>query len=214
MILALAGLGELVGPGAAPLAAGPYQAGEHVQFTGIVSDAEGRPLAGVHVAVEASRSYFSLRELRRAEKDTRRVSAVTNGLGEYAIDWPWDGYYNRFEVVAGVPVRKGRQERLEVLERSSVTERVLAGSPVVSALVIKNRAFVDKLREFVASIASADERRVYEDMGTPDDVKRINYAGMPAHSEASWWYFDTGKVYRFRDGRLQQVDNFDPVRRF
>ncbi len=195
-----------------PAAAAHYSPGEKVQFTGIASDSQGQPLANVRVVLEVSRSYFSLRDLRRAEKDSRRVAAATNGKGEYALEWPWDGYFNHFELLVGVPVRKGKgkEEELKVLEQTDVSDRVLAGSPVVSALMVKNRQFVDKLREFVASVRSGDERKTYEEMGTPDEVKRVNY---PTSQEASWWYFEAGLVYRFRDGRLEQVTHFDPVSR-
>ncbi|HVT60804.1 MAG TPA: hypothetical protein VHR45_20700 [Thermoanaerobaculia bacterium] len=201
----------------APLAAAPYENGARVQFTGLVTDREGKPLSGVNVVLEASRSYFSLRQLRRAEKDARRVSGTTNAQGEYALAWTWDNYYNRFELMTGVPVRRGKEESLQVLEREDVTERTLAGTPVVSAIVVRDRAFVDRLRQFVASIQSADQRRVYDEMGTPDDVKQVNYTGTrttPSTVEVSWWYFDTGKVYRFRNGHLEQVSHFDPVHPF
>jgi hypothetical protein len=201
--------------GATPAAAvAPYLDGDHVQFTGLVTDAAGKPLPGVQVALEGSHKYIRWRELRRATKDVRRVSASTDARGEYAIDWTWDDYFDHFELVAGVSVRRGREESLQALEREDVTERVDADSPVVSAIVIHDRALLDRLREFVASVESADERRVYEEMGTPDDVKRVTYAGRPRESEVSWWYFDAGKVYRFHNGRLEQVDRFDPVQRF
>jgi hypothetical protein len=29
----------------------------------------------------------------------------------------------------------------------------------------------------------------------------------------SWWYFDRGRRYDFRGGRLTEVKTFDPVRR-
>jgi hypothetical protein len=51
-------------------------------------------------------------------------------------------------------------------------------------------------------------------MGVPEDVKRVSYAGRQQETEVSWWYFEAGKVYRFRDGRLDQVERFDPVQRF
>jgi hypothetical protein len=208
----LAVLGAAVA--AAPAAASRYHDGDRVSFTGLVTDTAGKPMAGVQVALEVARSYISLRELRRAEKDVRRVSTATNAQGEYTLDWIWDSYFNRFELLAGVNVRRGREESFEALERADVSERALAGNPVVSAIVIRNRGFVDRLRDFVASVHSADERRTYEEMGTPDDVKRVNYPGRPQAVEASWWYFDAGKVYRFRDGRLEQVERFDPVQRF
>jgi hypothetical protein len=195
-------------------AASPYRDGERVQFAGVVTDAAGKPVPGAQVVLEAARSYLSLRQLRRTARDVRRVSATARANGEYTLEWPWDDSYNHFELLAGATVRRGREESLEVLEREDVSERVLAGSPVVSAIVIHNRGFIDRLREFVASVQSLDERKAYEEMGTPDDVKRVNYAGRPQDTEVSWWYFDAGKVYRFRNGRLEQVDRFDPVQRF
>ncbi len=196
-------------PSISPLAAASYAQGERVQFTGVVTDREGQPLANVRVALEASRTYFSLRHLRREQAEMRRVSTTTNGQGEYSLDWPWDSYFNHFELVVGVPVRKAQDERLEELERTDVTRRALAGSPVVSAIVVQNSQFVRALREFMASVKSADEQRVYGEMGRPDKVERVQY---PGWMEVSWWYFDAGRVYRFRDGRLEQVVPFEPVK--
>ena len=200
--------------GARPAAATPYNDNERLQFRGVVSDPAGKPVPGAQVVVEVARRYLSLRQLRRAEKDVRRVGATTNAQGEYSIEWLWDGYFNHFQLLAGVSVRHGREEHLEVLESEDVTERVLAGSPVVSAIVIHDRGVVDRVRDFVASVRSEDQRRVYEEMGVPEDVKRVSYAGRQQETEVSWWYFEAGKVYRFRDGRLDQVERFDPVQRF
>jgi hypothetical protein len=199
---------------ATPAAATPYNDNERLQFTGVVSDPAGKPVPGVQVVVEVSRRYLSLRQLRRADKDVRRVGALSNAQGEYRIEWPWDGYFNHFQLLAGVSVRHGKEEHLEVLESEDVTERVLAGSPVVSPIEIHDRGVVDRLRDFVASVRSEDQRRVYEEMGVPEDVKRVSYAGREQETEVSWWYFEAGKVYRFRDGRLDQVERFDPVQRF
>jgi hypothetical protein len=211
---AITAITAIVTVGATPAAATPYNDNERVQFTGVVSDPAGKPVPGAQVVVEVSRRYLSLRQLRRAEKDVRRVGASTNAQGEYSIEWPWDGYFNHFQLLAGVSMRHGKEEHLEVLESEDVTERVLAGSPVVSPIVIHDRGVVDRLREFVASVRSEDQRRVYEEMGVPDDVKRVSYAGRQQETEVSWWYFEAGKVYRFRDGRLDQVERFDPVQRF
>jgi hypothetical protein len=192
-----------------PLLAARYAQGERVQVTGLVSDKQGQPLPNLRVVLEASRSYFSFREFRRAQKEVRRVSTMTNAKGEYTLVWPWDSYFNRFELVVGVPVRKTQGERVEELARQDVTQRLLAGNPAVVTLAVENTRFLESLRAFVASVQSEDERRVYDEMGKPDEVKRVQY---PDHVEASWWYFESGKVYRFRDGRLEQVVPFDPVK--
>ncbi len=213
-IIALPAIMAIATIGARPAAATPYNDNERLQFTGVVSDPAGKPVPGAQVVVEVARRYLSLRQLRRAEKDARRVGATTNARGEYSIEWLWDGYFNHFQLLAGVSVRHGREEHLEVLESEDVTERVLAGSPVVSAIVIHDRGVVDRQRDFVASVRSEDQRRVYEEMGVPEDVKRVSYAGRQQETEVSWWYFEAGKVYRFRDGRLDQVERFDPVQRF
>lgn len=203
-LLVLAALSAL------PALAARYDQGQRVQVTGIVADAQGQPLANVRVTLEVSRTYFSMRQLRRAaDKDIRRVSATTNAGGEYTIEWPWDSYFNHFEVVAGVPVRKGQTERMEELARQDVTRRVEAGSPAVVAVTVENRQFLDSLRQFLASIQTDDQRKVYQEMGKPDRIRNVQY---PAHLESSWWYFESGRVYRFRDGRLEQVVPFDPVR--
>jgi hypothetical protein len=199
----------ILGVGAGPASAARYDQGERVQVTGLVADPQGRPLDGIRVTLEVSRTYFSVRYFRKTQvDDVRRVSAVTNAQGEYAVEWPWDSYFNHFELTAGVPVRKGRADRLEELAREDVTKRLLGGSPVVVSLVVENVKFLESLRQFLAMVKSEDERRTYDEMGKPDKVQRFEY---PDHVEASWWYFESGRVYRFRSGRLEQVVPFTPV---
>ncbi len=196
---------------AAPLAAARFAQGDRVQLTGVVTDPQGRPISDVRVSFEATRTYFSMRQLRRTQtEEVRRVSAATDARGQFTIEWPWDSYFNHFELVVGVPVRKERKESLVELAREDVTNRFQGGSPVVASLVVqnKNAQFVTKLREFVASVRSDDERKVYDEMGRPDKVERVQY---PGRTEVSWWYFDAGRVYRFKDGRLEQVVPFEPV---
>lgn len=195
-----------------PVAAARFAQGDRVQFTGAVTDPQGRPLANVQVSLEATRTYFSVRQLRRTQtEEVRRVTAVTDAGGQFTLAWPWDSYFNHFELVVGIPVRKARQDQLVELAREDVTPRLQGGSPVVTSLVVQaqNAQFVAKLREFVASVRSDDERKVYDDMGRPDKVERVQY---PGRTEVSWWYFDAGRVYRFKDGRLEQVVPFEPVK--
>jgi hypothetical protein len=197
---------------ASPVAAARFAQGERVQITGAVSDPQGRPLSDVRVSLEVTRTYFSVRQLRRTQtEEVRRVTAVTDASGQFNLVWPWDSYFNHFELVVGVPVRKARQEQIVELAREDVTSRLQAGSPMVASMVVQrqNAEFVTKLRELLATIRSDDERRVYDEMGKPDKVERVQY---PGRTEVSWWYFEAGRVYRFKDGRLEQVVPFEPVK--
>lgn len=195
---------------ALPAAGARYGQGERIQVTGIVADAQGQPIPEVRVVLEATRTYFSVREMRRTgDKEVRRVAATTNAAGEYTLVWPWDSYFNHFELAAGVPVRTRAGDGVQELTRQDVTRRLLAGSPAVISVTIENRQVLDRLREFLASIRTEDQRKVYDEMGKPDRVRNVQY---PSYLESSWWYFESGRVYRFRDGRLEQVIPFDPVR--
>ena len=199
---------------AAPAAAAalPYREGETVVVTGVVTDGQGMPLPQLIVELEAARSVFTARWLQRDKRDARVVSSTTtNERGEYSLEWPWSDLYNTFEVRAGVKVRKGETESTRVLSRVDVTRRMGQGSPVVVAVEVGDTRFLDSLRHFLASVDTEDERRVYQALGKPDQVDTMK---SPQHSEVTWWYFETGKAYRFRDGRLVQVEPFDPVQRF
>ncbi|HTQ79360.1 MAG TPA: hypothetical protein VMM92_05150 [Thermoanaerobaculia bacterium] len=193
------------------VAAAAYAQGERVRITGIVTDARGTPLNNVQVAFVASRSVFRLRQLKSSDKDERRVTAVTGAKGEYALDWAWDSYYNHFEVQVGFPVRQGRSEHIEVLAQQDISQALLKGNPVVPALVVENAALIEKVRQFLASLTTDDLRRVYQEMGNPDQVQKVEY---PDHEEVSWWYFESGTVYRFESGRLAETRHFTPVKPF
>lgn len=191
-------------------AAARYDQGQRIQVTGIVADSQGQPLKDLRVVLEVSRTYFSMRSLRRtADPDVRRVGATTDARGNFTIEWPWDSYFNHFELVAGVPVHTRTGETVQELARQEITRRVEAGSPAVVAVTVESRVFLDNLRQFLASIKTDDQRKVYQEMGKPDRVRNVQY---PGYLESSWWYFEAGRVYRFRDGRLEQVTPFDPVR--
>jgi hypothetical protein len=211
-LLALAGvLVSAIGGGTAWAASAPYAQGEKVRITGIVTDAKGTPLTDVTVALVAARSAFNLRQLKSNDKDFRRVTAKTGAKGEYSIDWAWDSYYNSFEVQVGLPVREGREERTAVLSSQDITQLLQKGTPVVPALIVQNAALIAKVRQFLADLKSEDERKVYQDLGNPDEVKKVQY---PDHEEVSWWYFESGSMYRFESGKLAQVVHFTPVKPF
>ncbi|HEX6203516.1 MAG TPA: Ig-like domain-containing protein [Thermoanaerobaculia bacterium] len=190
----------------APAAEARLARGETVQVRGIVTDTEGRPLDGVQVVFEASRAVFSLRRFQPVLRNTARVAAVTDASGGYALRWPWDSYYNHFELVVGVPVRTAGGEELQVLERKEVTNRLGRDAEVAVPIVVEHADFIRNLRRFLETVDSADEERVHRAEGRPD---RIEITG----ERESWWYFARGRRYDFQGGRLVEVKTFDPVRR-
>lgn len=190
----------------APAADARLARGETVQVRGIVTDPEGRPLERVQVVFEASRAVFSLRRFQPVLRNTARVAAVTDAAGGYALRWPWDSYYNHFELVVGVPVRTPQGEELQVLERKEVTNRMGRDAEVAVPIVVEHADFIRNLRRFLETVDSADEERVHRTEGRPD---RVEIAG----NRESWWYFDRGRRYDFQSGRLTEVKTFDPVRR-
>jgi len=189
---------------AAPQAAARHDQGTRVEVTGVVTDAAGQPLPGVRVVLESSRAVFSFRQFQRVLRDTRRVAAVSDEQGQFTLVWPWDGYFNYFDLVAGVPVRTGKGEHFEVLARKDVSPRIKKNNPMVVTMAIDNADFVRTLRSFLASVDSDDEERVYQQMGKPDRVEEKG-------TTRSWWYFAKGQTYRFVDGNLTEVKTFDPV---
>jgi hypothetical protein len=208
---ALLALTLAAAPAAAALPWGePFSAGEAVRFQGTVADPQGRPLADVDVTLEASRTRLDLRSLARVPAETVTLAARSNERGEYALDWAWQPGFRRFELVASIPVRGAGGEARQELARIDLSARLKQGSPVSAALTVAEAEFVRALRAFVAALASDDERRVYDEAGRPDSVDRRDG---PAGSSAAWWYFALGRVYRFRAGRLAEVERFDPVRR-
>lgn len=186
----------------------PFREGEAVRFAGTVADPQGQPLADLEVTLEASRTKLDLRSLARVPAATATRAARTNERGEYAIDWAWQPGFRRFALVASIPVRGAAGESRQELARVDVSTRLKQGSPVSATLTVEAADFVRALRAFVAALASDDERRVYEEAGKPDSVDRRQG---PAGASAAWWYFALGRVYRFRDGRLAEVERFAPV---
>jgi hypothetical protein len=215
--LALALAFTLLVAGALPAAAFPrfsrggYEQGQRVEVKGLVTDPAGRPIRDVQVVLELGREVFDFRTFGRTTKKVTPVTATTNERGEYTIVFPWDDYYNSFELAVGVPVRGPRGEILSELERQDLSRRIEKGTPIVATVVVQNAEFIRNLREFVASVDSADERRVYEQLGRPDKVQVTKF---PDRDETAWWYFRSGRVYRFADGVLRSTEQFDPVRDF
>jgi hypothetical protein len=197
--------------GAFPGGGSRYDPGQRIEITGIVTDPQGHPMKDIEVVLELARETFGFRSFRKEKKKITPVTATTNERGEYSIVFPWDDFYNSFELAVGVQVRGRQGEKLSVLEREDLTRRIDKGSPVVASIVLRNAKFVQNLRKFLATVDSDDERRVYERNGRPDRVKVTNFSD---HSETSWWYFEIGRAYRFVDGRLTGTEEFAPVKDF
>lgn len=190
----------------APERAAALSTGDPVAISGKVTDTGGRPLVGVRIVLEASR-----KSLRRGENEVRRVAASTDAGGSYTISWPWDPYFNRFEIQAGVAIRRGKEEKFELFERQSLSARQMESGPVVVPLIIREGERLAKLRSFEAQVRTDDERRVFAELGQPEEVRIVEYPGL---RETTWWYFELGRAYRFEAGRLVQVIPFDPIRKF
>ncbi|HXU34550.1 MAG TPA: carboxypeptidase-like regulatory domain-containing protein [Thermoanaerobaculia bacterium] len=199
--LALAGAGCLL-----PAPAFALSTGDPVAISGKVTDTGGHPLGGLRIVLEASR-----KSLRRGENEVRRVAASTDAGGSYTITWPWDPYFNRFEIQAGVAIRRGKEEKFEVFERQSLSARQLETGAVAVPVIIREGERLAKLRSFETQVQTDDERRVFTELGQPDEVRIVEY---PDRREATWWYFEAGRAYRFESGRLVQVIPFDPIRKF
>jgi hypothetical protein len=192
--------------------------GAPVVISGRVTDLEGQPLAGIAIMFEVSRRSLSFRRLERTEENLRRFSAVTDSRGSYTISWPWDPYFNSFVLTAGIAARtEGGQgataplEPLERLERREIETRKMKSGSVVENFALVDAARIGRVSGFSEKLTTDDERRVHAEMGNPDEVRVIEF---PGKREATWWYFERGRAYRFESGTLAQVIHFEPVKRF
>ena len=196
---------------AATAARSPYAQGDEVLFTGLVTDAAGRPVPDLQVTLEASRAVFNFKQLGRVRENTRKLATVTDERGEFSLPWRWDDYFNRFDLVVAVAVRTADGEELVELQRIDISRRSQQGSPVVSPVQLDDTELVESRQQFLAALDSEDERKVYEQAGQPERMDQVRF---PDHEEVTWWYFRHGRAYRFHDGTLRQVIPFDPVEPF
>lgn len=188
-----------------PFRKGPYKKGQIVTVTGQVIDAQDQPIRGVTVIFGVSREAFQLSKMRREEGAVLRTPVEVDDNGRFRIDWRWDPYYNRFALAVAVPVSGGDYEFFHEIE---VTGNVLQSNPSDVGLKVPDSAPLRELLAFLKSLDSEDEKRVFEEMGRPD---RIDTAQAHYDPDHTWWYFEAGKVYRFKDGTLEQVAQFEPV---
>ena len=183
-----------------------YRKGDTVTISGQVTDPDGAPVGNVTVLLELSRTRFQLRSFRRVKGNTLRIPVIAAADGRYRHDWRWDGYYNTFALAVAMPVPREGRDDFEVLRRFEITQPVNQGGPVEVPLVIEDTTYLNWLRRFVDGRASSEEVRVFRELDTPD---RIDHGTGDAWA---WWYFEAGKVYRFRDGALEELETFEPVK--
>ena len=193
------------------VAAGPYVEGDFIEIAGTVADSSGVPIPDVHVLFRAAKKSFSVSKMGNSTRDQVQQKTETDPHGQFNFRWRWVDYYNRYEVLVVIPRRSAAGDSFDILSQLDISKRIRKGSPVVIALTVEEGEFLDNLRDFLASVTTEDEKRVYDEMGNPDRVQKIEH---PTHDEISWWYFQAGKAYRFRDGELLQVVTFDPVAPF
>ena len=192
----------------APAAAARYSKDEVVTVTGIVADLDGNPLSGVEVVVSGHRRDFDVWNFKSRERGESDLTAFTDDKGSFSIDWRWDPFYNRFRVSAGIRQTIAGEENWWEVAAADLTRAMKRGSPVVANLAIERADEVRSLQAFVEGLGSDDARRVYQELGKPDKVRKIQ---LPRHEEVTWWYFDRGMMYRFVDGRLDSSESFEPV---
>jgi hypothetical protein len=178
--------------------------------SGTVVDAAGAPVEGLRVVLLAS--HLATRGLRRVEEGFVRVPTTTDDDGAFRLEWRWDPYYDSFRIraegITAADAAAGSQRR-SVLTEIDLSSRVRAGSPVVVAMEIDDALPPSEEDDLLAAGQSADQQRVFEEMGKPDRVDRLELAR--GEQEVAWWYFERGRSYHFRDGRLEQVMEFELV---
>jgi hypothetical protein len=206
---ALCGLALLL-PTPALAAPSWFAKNDRVEISGIITAPSGQALADFEVVLELVRETRNLRSLRleKVERDRTPVTTRTDATGSYQLASPWSRYYNRMVLVVGLTVPAPGGPRFQELERFDVTDRLRRGGSAVIPVVVRNAEFVTRLREFLATVAGADEQRVLGEMGRPD---RVDNQVHGAERRKAWWYFGAGQVYRFLDGKLTEVERFDPV---
>lgn len=205
--LALLAVGASAQEPAEPEREPKLRTGQLIRVAGDVTGPSGVPLPDLSILFEATGPDFKLRSLSRERKDAVVVPTTTDAQGRFALDWSWLGGYDRFELAVAVPVTRGDRPGFEVLQRWDVTEPVRRGGPVHVSLPFEDATTADWLLRFSDGRASNDERRAFGELGLPEKIDGPD----PVLGEVSWWYFSTGKVYRFKDGNLVQVFAFDPI---
>jgi hypothetical protein len=202
-----------------------YRDGEIIEVRGVVTDSEGMPIPDLTVNLEIARYAFDWKKFRKTRHEVNKATTTTDPSGAYGFEWTWYDYYNDFQLIVGLMVRDPDldQDVFQTVHRENIAPRVGQGSPVVVDMEVSQSPFLDTEpvvsqpivsqpadtpRDAAVDSGSEDENRIHDEMGRPDRVQTLEY---PDYDEVTWWYFEQGKAYRFRDGELQQVVRFEPV---
>ncbi len=182
-----------------------------VQITGRVTDASGRSLSDLQVVLEASHRSFDFSTLTRVERGQTRRTTRTDARGEFSLRWYPNDYFNQFDLKIGMTVRVPDGDQFYTLEQRSLDGLQLEEGPLAVDVTVADTSFLLRYRSFVAGLDSEDEHKVYSEMGIPAKIDRIALA---THEEVTWWYFEAGKAFRFKNGGLAEVSRFEPVEPF
>lgn len=199
--------GLVAAPAAAQEAAsaGPTR-GDTVVIEGRLVDPAGEPIEGAVVMLATAREHFSLRAFGTTREAPLLQPATTGVDGRFAHRWLFDPHYNHHELRVGVEVRRDGRPAFETVTEREITAAVATGGPVgLGDWTIERAGYLRFLVRWVAGDASDAEEKLLRDNGRPDKL-----TAEPGGVDA-WWYFATGKVYRVRDGEIDQVIHFDPV---
>jgi hypothetical protein len=206
--------GLLLALSLAAVAEAQYPEGQIVEIKGAITDAHGTAAAGKTVRLEVYRRAFDLSSLNpRSSKKKGLVlrEVETDDQGRYLIRWPWHDYYNRFELSVGDYGAEG----FAVLERADLSQRMKRGSPVIVSFLLRREpssapALAAGASTQVTSIAgaSAAQRAIRNRQGEPDLIDHLDLA---YGRETTWWYFRSGRAYRFLDGELSDELTFQSL---
>lgn len=182
-----------------------HRQGDTVPIAGRVVDKDGKPLDGVMVLLEVSRSAFSLRRMQQETGSVLRLPTKTDAQGQFRFDWTWQRHYNVFNLAVGLEVQYGDRPGFEVVHRHDLSAEIAETTPSDLKLVVTETGYLSWLRRLLAGQATAGELKLYQENGRPG---RVDDYG---DGKSAWWYFEAGKVYRFASGVLEQVQDFTPI---
>lgn len=185
-------------------------AGE-LQIAGTVTAANGKALSGLRVVLEASNREFDFRSLQRVKRNTFRRSGETDQKGNFELRWNRDSLFNYFELLIGMNVRVPEGTQFYTLERVPLAIDLTTEGPLEVDVTVADTAFLERYKSFVAALDTDDERQTFDRMGVPAKIDRLR---LSTHEETTWWYFEAGKGFRFRGGRLAETFDFEPVTPF